>query len=145
MVLYVYCIQQRFSPPEHTQKYFDAAVKCQDHISGVASKESLHQRYYIVLEELRQEAMKHMQQRSRTIPLEGSRLQDISSGSALANEQLQSSIQEDSTFDSELGRMEFDYPNDNQLLSDGTVVGASPSSLMAEMTSWGEFDSLVSL
>jgi hypothetical protein len=89
--------------------------------------------------------MKHTQQRSRTIPLEGSTLQGDASSGGLAHEQLHSSVPEDSAFDTNLGRMEFSYPNDNQLLSDGTVVGASPSSLMAEMTSWGEFDSLVSL
>jgi hypothetical protein len=141
--LYVYCIQQRFSPPETYQTYFDAAVKCQNQIYHVATKESLHQRYYVVLEELRHEAMKNTQNRSRSTAAETMNTQYAPLNMVPAATEEQHLVAEETAFDPALDTG-LGNGNDCQMLSDGTLIGASPSSLMAEMTSWGEFASLVS-
>lgn len=145
VVLYVYCIQQRFCLPETYRTYFDAAVKCQNQIYHVATKESLHQRYYVVLEELRCEAIKQAQNRSRS----------AATGTLRSQHAVQNMVPP-ATHEQHLvtGETGFDHPldtgrsngngNDCRILSDGSVFGASPNSLMAEMTSWGEFASLVS-
>ncbi len=57
-MLYVYVIQNREAPPEVYSSYFAAATRCQNHLSGVAEKGSLPERYCLVLEELRLEAMR---------------------------------------------------------------------------------------
>ncbi|KIX01896.1 uncharacterized protein Z518_07835 [Rhinocladiella mackenziei CBS 650.93] len=58
IVLYIYVIQKRASPPEVYSNYFSAATRCQSHISGIAEKGSLSERYCLVLEELRVEALR---------------------------------------------------------------------------------------
>jgi hypothetical protein len=58
VVLYIYVIQQRSTPREAWRRYFDMAEKCQRQISDQGSNNSFAQRYSIVLEELRVEAMK---------------------------------------------------------------------------------------
>lgn len=59
MVLYVYTIQRRVDSDAVWRKYFQAAEKCHRQISLLASeKDSFAQRYSIVLEELRAEAVK---------------------------------------------------------------------------------------
>lgn len=143
VVLYVYCIQQQYRLPETYQTYFDAAVKCQNQIHQVGTKESLHQRYYVVLEELRREAIKQMRNRSRSGPAEKLNRQSGVQSMVPPAAQEQHSV---------VGTA-FDHPldtglsngNDCRMMSpEGNVFGESPSSLLAEMTSWGEFASLVS-
>lgn len=57
-MLYIYVIQKRASPPEVYTNYFSAAIRCQSHISSIAEKGSLSERYCLVLEELRVEALR---------------------------------------------------------------------------------------
>jgi hypothetical protein len=57
-VLYIYVIQKRASPPEVYRDYFSAATRCQSHISSIAEKGSLSERYCLLLEELRVEALR---------------------------------------------------------------------------------------
>ena len=57
-MLYIYVIQKRASPPEVYRDYFTAATRCQSHISGIAEKGSLSERYFLLLEELRVEALR---------------------------------------------------------------------------------------
>lgn len=65
VVLYVYTIQRRADPPSTWRPYFAAAEKCQHQISSFKSeKDSFAQRYSIVLEELRLEALKQTQNES---------------------------------------------------------------------------------
>jgi galactonate dehydratase len=61
VVLYVYTIQQRHAPEEKYRKYFEAAAMCQSQISALAERNSLAERYSVVLEELRLEAVKQVQ------------------------------------------------------------------------------------
>jgi hypothetical protein len=60
IMLYIHVIQQCASPSEFYVKYFSAASRCQFHIAAIAEKGSLSERYCLVLEELRVEAMRQM-------------------------------------------------------------------------------------
>lgn len=51
-------IQKQGSPPEVYSEYFSAAIRCQSQISVMAEKGSLPERYVLVLEELRVEAVR---------------------------------------------------------------------------------------
>lgn len=57
-MLYLYVIQKRASPPGAYDGYLSAATRCQSHLSGIAEKGSLPERYCLVLEELRVEAVR---------------------------------------------------------------------------------------
>ncbi|KAK7204895.1 fungal-specific transcription factor domain-containing protein [Myxozyma melibiosi] len=58
VVLYVYTIRSRAEGGESWQEYLEAAQKCQRQISSAAKENSLAQRYSIILEELRVEAVR---------------------------------------------------------------------------------------
>ncbi|KAH9905029.1 transcriptional regulatory protein GAL4 [Xylariomycetidae sp. FL2044] len=58
IMLYIYVIQKRASPPEVYSSYFSAASRCQSHLSAIAEKGSLSERYCLVLEELRVETLR---------------------------------------------------------------------------------------
>ncbi|KAL2823018.1 fungal-specific transcription factor domain-containing protein [Aspergillus granulosus] len=64
IMLYIYVIQNRAYPAEVYSSYFSAATRCQSHLSAIAEKGSLSERYCLVLEELRVEATRQ----TRSIP-----------------------------------------------------------------------------
>lgn len=142
VVLYVYTIQQRHAPEEQYRKYFDAAARCQSQISSLAEKKSLAERYSVVLEELRLEALKQVEhlgdsqdrnsglrvQSGLTAP--GAATHEAHTG--LANTGGRSGMRE-------MGEM---FSNSDATIFEGQS-DATPSSLMAELTGWGDFDSLV--
>ncbi|KAL3425254.1 fungal specific transcription factor domain-containing protein [Phlyctema vagabunda] len=142
VVLYIYTIQQRNAPEETYLRYLNAASKCQSQISAVAVKESLAQRYTVVLEELRLEAIKQTQTQKQQHDL---RAPDHESTAATSTswQYVAPPVQESGEIDmDEFGTSELDaaFEAANAELS-GNI--ATPSSLMAELTSWGEFDSFV--
>ena len=112
----------------------------------MAENESLAQRYSVVLEELRFEAVKQTQQQVE---------------SQNGNSDMASTLQRDSTvIQASTYSGQMNSANQPPLpgsavagdlfpdISDGTMFGGAqnattPSSLMADLTSWGEFDSLV--
>ncbi|KAI9730861.1 MAG: hypothetical protein M1834_005579 [Cirrosporium novae-zelandiae] len=57
VVLYVYSIQYCSQDGVQRMRYFDAANKCANHLKSLATKHSLAQRYVVVIEALRLEAM----------------------------------------------------------------------------------------
>lgn len=57
-MLYIYVIQESASPREVYSGYLSAATRCQSHISAIAEKGSLSERYCLVLDELRVEALR---------------------------------------------------------------------------------------
>lgn len=57
-MLYIYVIQESSSPREVYSSYLSAATRCQSHISAIAEKGSLSERYFLVLDELRVEALR---------------------------------------------------------------------------------------
>lgn len=61
VVLYIFVIQKRSSSTEVCEEYLSAASQCQSQISSIAEKGSLPERYLLLLEELRVEAMRHNQ------------------------------------------------------------------------------------
>jgi hypothetical protein len=142
VVLYVYTIQQRNAAEEKYWKYFDAAARCQSQISSLAEKNSLAERYSVVLEELRLEAVKQVQHR----PESRNWNPDLRVQSGLT-------APEAVMHEPQPGIIDASGPNGVQELgemfstSDATIFegqsGTTPSSLMAELTGWGDFDSLV--
>lgn len=139
VVLYVYTIQRRQSSQDTYRIYFDAAAKCQSQISMIAENESLAQRYSVVLEELRLEALKQTQ-----VPQQYTVINHRGSNAGLptqASYQTPLQISPDQSGYHYSGDM-FSGTEAN-MLPEGPGA-TTPSSLMAELTSWGEFDSLVS-
>lgn len=59
-MLYIYVIQNRAYPAHVYSAYFAAATRCQSHLSAIAEKGSLSERYCLVLEELRVEATRQI-------------------------------------------------------------------------------------
>lgn len=135
VVLYVYTIQRRQSSQDTHHTYFDTAAKCQTQLSMIAENESLAQRYSVVLEELRLEASKQAQQappaQSRYSNTEN-QTQNLASTWNIDSRQDESNHSSTIFASSEVGGL----PE--------ALGPTTPSSLMAELTSWGEFDSLVS-
>lgn len=125
VVLYVYAIQQSSSTPATYQAYLDAATKCQNQIAGFAGTESLAHRYCLVLEELRLEAVRHSAERRDDAAYAQAAFPAAGAGDdALLNG--------DGGFDQ--------FP----MMDDGTgILNPSPSISLADMTSWGNFDSMV--
>ena len=70
-MLYIYVIQKRANSPEVYNKYLSAAVQCQSQISSIAEKGSLLERYCLLLEELRLEAIRKTD-RHRTLSVDPS-------------------------------------------------------------------------
>ncbi|KAF9889257.1 hypothetical protein FE257_007570 [Aspergillus nanangensis] len=68
IMLYIYVIQKRSFPPDVYSHYLSAATRCQSHLSAIAEKGSLSERYCLVLGELRVEAT---YQTKRISPLSG--------------------------------------------------------------------------
>ncbi|KAL5044124.1 hypothetical protein BDW71DRAFT_209534 [Aspergillus fruticulosus] len=66
IMLYIHVIQSRALPVHVYSTYLSAATRCQSHLSAIAEKGSLSERYYLVLEELRVEAMRQTGQPSDT-------------------------------------------------------------------------------
>jgi hypothetical protein len=148
VVLYVYTIQQAHAHDNTYRRHFDAAERCQGQIAAISEGGSLAQRYTVVLEELRLEAVKQTQlqhelhNRNRmnmssilqpTIPDSQLDSRDVALNNGTnGNDQdgTQASVDMFSVADSEAFNI---GPN-----------STTPSSLIAELTSWGEFDSLVS-
>ncbi|RDW89807.1 fungal specific transcription factor domain-containing protein [Aspergillus mulundensis] len=59
IMLYIHVIQSRVPRHMHLHSmYFSAAARCQNHLSAIAERGSLSERYCLVLEELRGEALR---------------------------------------------------------------------------------------
>lgn len=122
VVLYVYCIQESASMASKYSTYLDAARKCQTQIAGLADQESLAQRYCLVLEELRSEAVRRKES-TQTV-------QALVSQHPVSERIIPATAQEAALGAGYEGGVADLQP--------------SPSSSLADVTSWGNFDSLVS-
>ncbi|OTA93517.1 hypothetical protein M434DRAFT_21411 [Hypoxylon sp. CO27-5] len=147
----VVVLYQRKARPDAYLAYFNAASDCQSRIINNARNGSWVQRYGMVLEELRLEVLRHNhslgthQELSQGKSIDAVPLGDSSPGNRTmeAGEISEPVTQNDlfaapfSTNDSTLG-------NIGPLESLGEPLAAiSPSSSIVEMTSWGQFDSLM--
>lgn len=148
VVLYVYTIQQAHAHYNVYRAHFDAAEKCQGQIAAISEVGSLAQRYTVVLEELRLEAVKQtrlqhefygrnrMNMSSILQPAISDSQVDIREGAV--NNYVDSNSQDGLQIS-----VDIFSPGDSEAFINGTN-SATPSSFIAELTSWGEFDSLVS-
>ncbi|KAH7010257.1 transcriptional regulatory protein GAL4 [Ilyonectria destructans] len=134
IVLYIYVIQNRASPPELYSSYFAAATKCQSHISAMAEKGSLSERYCLVLEELRVEALRQAKRMHPTMTnLEG--MDDGSHGNGFPQ----------STASMPLDDTPSDIANYTDVLGDNVIdFNGMPSSAFSDSSGWGQFASMVS-
>ncbi|KAI1376199.1 hypothetical protein F4677DRAFT_419165 [Hypoxylon crocopeplum] len=151
VVLYVYTIQQGKARPDTYLPYFRAASECQSRIVNNARSGSWVHRYGMVLEELRLEVLRNNHQISNHSepfsegPTDAAPLGDpgLANSTSRVGEASQSITQHDpfavsfSAEDSGLGAIE-----SLEQLSE-PLAAISPTSSILEMTTWGQFDSLI--
>lgn len=140
VVLYVYTIQAQHSSLDQSLHTYEVAVRCQNQISGLADTDSLAERYSIVLEELRLEAVKHIhakrtEHHHRAEAVESRHHHDAFGERRSSRDIIQSTEQAPR--------------RDSNILHPAVHIGqmynaTTPNSLMQEMTGWNQFDSMVS-
>ncbi|TDZ16418.1 Activator of stress genes 1 [Colletotrichum orbiculare MAFF 240422] len=150
VVLYVYTIQQRTAPSATWQAYFNAATRCQGQLATLADNESqLAARYCLVLEELRIEALRQTERLLHSPPVAnqnggGGPLPHGVAGDDVQNQhdqQQQQQQQHHQQQQQQHALVNLNFPDVGQ--EDFVGFDASPSSSLADMTSWGQFDSMV--
>lgn len=167
VMLYLYAIQRRHSPPETYLPAFNAATRCQAQITSIATPGSLAQRYGLVLQELRLELLRHNSHllALATGQVQGAGGQHVVGGQGAGAEGMVDGQQHGLSMMDEavVGRFSADllaleaadgaaagglggFPGAGGLpLDDGGLFpDASPGSSIAQLTGWGQFDSLVS-
>ena len=140
VVLYVYTIQQQQSPLDAHLAPYEAATRCQAQISSLAVTDSLAERYGIVLEELRLEAVKHIRAK---------RSEHHRSPDFVSHHKYDDAIRDRSSSGDIVQGVEQMPRRDSNMLFSGSQMGqmynvSTPNSLVQEMTGWGQFDSMVS-
>jgi hypothetical protein len=171
-VLYVDTIQRRSDPHDSWRPSFQAAEKCQAQLSSFVAENSFAQRYGIVLEELRLEVVKQTQRGQSShlaVDTDPPRNRWQPQETQLPNADLQSSVIGQKTLavpllnptsldlgdtNATAANLSLDDPatyeqapvplDISQFQVSETALDAQQSTFMAEMTGWGEFDSLVS-
>jgi hypothetical protein len=131
VVLYIYRIQQHLITPGKCEGYFAAGQNCQRQLESVSETDCLARRYCLVLEELRLEARRQTKctalDTGSGIPFNGSL--DVATPAAYPNEH------------------EAQYYAAGSMPTPESVVFnpsfLPDSDIMADLTSWGQFDSLV--
>ncbi|RYO92581.1 hypothetical protein DL766_008737 [Monosporascus sp. MC13-8B] len=132
IVLYIYVIQKRASPPEVYSNYFSAATRCQSHISGIAEKGSLSERYCLVLEELRVEALRQAKRMHPSITgLGGMDSHSQGNGFQTMSMPVDGSPSAATTYTDFMGEAAIDFNG---------MPGSAPS----DYSGWGQFASMVS-
>ncbi|KAL5412374.1 hypothetical protein PMIN03_004316 [Paraphaeosphaeria minitans] len=162
VVLYIHRIQQGIVEPGTCEGYYAAGLRCQGVLSSISEADCLSKRYVLVLEELRIEAAKvrgpgkqqqrqqqrqqqqQQQAQSATTPASATATSPaVGSGltPSLGGTLGESPGFVDAYFGAGSGGMANNLPT-----PDSTVFNTSflpTSSIMADLTSWGQFDSLV--
>lgn len=141
VVLYVYTIQQHHSPLDPPLNTYEAATRCKNQISGLADTDSLAERYGIVLEELRLEAVKH---------INAKRAEHHHQPDAVGPRHHSNVFAERRSSGDIIQSVEHVPRRDSDMMHSGGQINsiygaATPNSLVQEMTSWGQFDSMVGL
>lgn len=88
-MLYFYVIQKRASPSDFYNEYLAAAIQCQSHISSIADQGSLPERYLLLLEELRLEAIRQTSRNRNIGPTSGTAPPPMGSQESLPPSDLQ--------------------------------------------------------
>ncbi|KAF2734740.1 hypothetical protein EJ04DRAFT_564019 [Polyplosphaeria fusca] len=152
VVLYIYRIQQHYIEPGKCEGYFAAGQKCQAQLSSISEKDCLSKRYCLVLEELRLEALK--QTKPHLVPSGSSPSSNLlpvaSSTSASADPTIQSLTSSLAVSaptpqsDASTGfATVFPYGGNIPPTPESAGFSFANNNLMADFTSWGQFDSLV--
>ncbi|KAL1593914.1 hypothetical protein SLS60_010647 [Paraconiothyrium brasiliense] len=148
VVLYIYRIQQGIVEPGKCEGYYAAGLRCQGVLSSISEADCLSKRYVLVLEELRIEAAKvrgpaHQQQaHNGTTP--ASAASPAVAGGLATN--LSSSLGESGRYVEPYFGAGSGGVGNNLPTPESAVFNTSflpTSSIMADLTSWGQFDSLV--
>ncbi|KAL5115248.1 hypothetical protein ACEQ8H_006840 [Pleosporales sp. CAS-2024a] len=147
VVLYVYRIQQHLISPGKCEGYFAAGQKCQRQLESVSETDCLARRYCLVLEELRLEAARPTSEQS---PF------STTTTSPNATTTTTTTITASATYAAEhdvattpgLGATATQlYASGGSMPTPDSAVFHTSflpnSSIMADLTSWGQFDSLV--
>jgi len=162
VVLYVYRIQQHISRGK-CEGYFTAGQRCQAVLNSISETDCLSKRYCLVLEELRLEAEKH---RRKEAPVATATMTAVSTITPPSNatSPLPSSFAHSTAANNSSATLHpptltpqsdasptfsnpyYADPTNNPLTPDSTLFNPSflpTSNIMADLTSWGQFDSLV--
>ncbi|KAJ3577772.1 hypothetical protein NPX13_g2793 [Xylaria arbuscula] len=132
IMLYIYVIHKRASPPDVYSSCFSAATRCQSHLSAVAEKGSLSERYCLVLEELRVEVLRQTRRS----------YQPISSPRGIGHNPLQDDIQATSV---PLDQSPYSVESFPGMPVETPIdFNGMPSSAFADSSGWGQFASMVS-
>lgn len=150
VVLYIYRIRQHLLTPGQCEPYFAAGEKCQRQLESISETDCLARRYCVVLEELRLEAVRQANQQSRSgsgitdsapLPVAGVGVTELNQTNSAALAIPESMSQNGASPD-----MTASFYNNGNVpqTPDSTMFNSSymPSN-MADLTSWGQFDSLV--
>ncbi|KAJ4303364.1 hypothetical protein N0V90_002257 [Kalmusia sp. IMI 367209] len=136
VVLYIYRIQQGIVEPGVCEGYYAAGLRCQGVLSSISEADCLSKRYCLVLEELRLEAAKAGNKQPQTTPVSpaASGLTGLGVGLGEGSPGFGGSFYASSV------------PNNLPTPESAVFANSSflpTSSIMADLTSWGQFDSLV--
>ncbi|KAF1963861.1 hypothetical protein CC80DRAFT_396787 [Byssothecium circinans] len=155
VVLYVYRIQQHIVDPGKCEGYFSAGQRCQAVLEGISETDCLSKRYCVVLEELRLEAARRTTTTTSTDPAESATMTSPSHAALTTSSHILaipplSSPQRDPS-PASFSNLNAPYYGPAVAPSLPTPESAlfnqnfamSPNSIMADLTSWGQFDSLV--
>lgn len=150
VVLYIYRIQQHLVTPGKCEGYFDAGQKCQRQLESVSETDCLARRYCLVLEELRVEASRQGGRLSNAGDTPLSLPSEVTIGdsrSSAPDVLLPGSTITPQTDSASPGLgAAFYNPGNIPPTPESAVFNTfnMPSnSIMADLTSWGQFDSLV--
>jgi hypothetical protein len=170
----VYTIQRRADSDIEWRSYFQAAEKCQGQITSYArEKDSFAQRYSIVLEELRSEAVKQSKRQVMDKQTKIENELESDHDTEVARTILR--LSDNNHMDSYVSPRGDQYRNTNHMSSTGgiaqsqihvppnyssfehfhqtlpaslqlmhNIAGSSPATFTGEATGWGDFDSFVS-
>jgi hypothetical protein len=137
VILYVYTIQHSNEPNETYNTYFTAAERCQHQIFDTSEPGSLTARYCLVLEELRGEALRQIE----TLHLP----EDQVTPNYRSLNTTRADV--DGTGSSAVD-IAYGFPTsiaDLETLGNLGDFHFSPSDSLEDLTSWGQFDSMVSV
>lgn len=151
VVLYIYRIQQGIVEPGKCEGYYAAGLRCQGVLSSISEADCLSKRYVLVLEELRIEAAKvrgpaRQQQQQQVQAQNATTPVSASAASPAAGSGLTPNLSGNLGGSPGFVDPYFGAGSNNMPTPDSTVLNTSflpTSSIMADLTSWGQFDSLV--
>ncbi|KAI0190601.1 transcriptional regulatory protein GAL4 [Astrocystis sublimbata] len=132
IILYVSLLHKRASPHNVYSTCFSAAARCQSHLSMIAEKGSLSERYCLVLEELRVEVLRQTQGTCQPASDSGKQDQNQQQGDTQATS---FPSLRNSNSAASFAAMSVEAPID---------LNGMPSSAFADSSGWGQFASMVS-